>query len=433
MTIKDNVEKQIKRNIYGKPQSILVVFPPGLVNAARDEAQYILDHLWFQNKFTSEISIVKNALRIDQIHMSAVMELMMRGQCFSDIRLIISEGKAAKMESFERRCEDLPWDYFLSRKMSLKIKVDVGVSPALHEGGIKEMLTEGLSSIVADIVSGEGSEETTTLYVDAYKYHVIMSISLAGSPLFKRGYRTVLSKSAPLREDIAASCIQSALQFGIEHQFTADSVCIPFSGTGTFLIEYWMTHYQFAPVLFDRAYAIQSMPLFRADTFNYLHKKAREHCAIDKLSLEKYACIDNDKSANDSLLKNIDNFKCAVEKNQFNWPDANVMVQDSDFLTIDAAAVMEKLTGNIFLPLNPPYGIRLEKSNDVVARYKKIAEQMNALAGLAKKRKTHLAGFVLCPSEEAWSSFCKTLKGAVMTTYHMTQGGLDIRVAQFYL
>lgn len=434
MTEKDNIEKQIKRNIYGKPQSILVIFPPGLSAAAHAEAQYILANLWFQNKFQSEITVLKNALRIDQIHMFAVVELMMRGQCFSDIRLIVSEGKAANMTAFEKKCEDLPWDFYLARTMSLKIKVDVGASPTLHEGAMKEMLAGGLKSRVRSIVSGENAEETTTLYVDAYKYHSIMSFSLAGAPLYKRGYRSVMSKSAPLREDIAACCIQNAMQFGVENKIAPDSVFIPFSGTGTFLFEYWMTCYQFAPALFEREYALQSMPLFREDNFNYLLKKAREFCVIEKLTPGNYYCLDNLESANEALLQNLDNFKQAVEKNQFAWSgEGHEWSHLDDFMKMDVAAIMNDLPGNIFIPMNPPYGIRLGKSHDAVVLYKHIAQQINKLYTSAKKRKTRVTGFILCPSEESWSVFCKNLTGALIDTYHLTQGGLDIRVAQFCL
>ncbi len=51
------LEKQIKRHIYGKPQSILIVFPPGMAAAALQEAEYLLSHLWFQNKFESKITV----------------------------------------------------------------------------------------------------------------------------------------------------------------------------------------------------------------------------------------------------------------------------------------------------------------------------------------------------------------------------------------
>tara|TARA_R110000868_G_scaffold248315_14_gene504852 strand:+ start:2585 stop:3898 length:1314 start_codon:yes stop_codon:yes gene_type:complete len=437
MTENSNIEKQIKRNIYGKPQSILVVFPPGLSVAANDEAQSILSNLWFQNKFPSEMTVQKNALRIDNIHMFAVMELLMRGKCFSDIRLIMSDRKVENVPSFEKSCYNINWDYYLASNMSLKIKVDVGGSPVLHEGAIKDILSDGLRDLVSSIVTGDSVEETTTLYVDIFRYHAVMSISLAGAPLYKRGYRSVLSHSAPLREDMAAACIQNALAFGLQNDESSlpDSMIIPFSGTGTFLIEYWMVAYQFSPVLFERTYAIQSMPLFRSENFNFLLKKAREHCGITELIPANYVCIDNADDANTALLGNIENFNQAVLKNQLTWRGDEVAqcVKNNDFIKLTIDSSYEALAGNIFIPINPPYGIRFGKSKETGALYQSIAKQINALSALTKANKKHVLGFILCPSEESWSLFCKTLTNATIDTYHLTQGGLDIRVAQFYL
>ena len=177
------------------------------------------------------------------------------------------------------------------------------------------------------------------------------------------------------------------------------------------------------------------MPLFRSDNFNYLLKKAREHYSIDKLTPANFYCVDNAESANDALLKNIESFKQAVERNQLAWcgPENNKWLLQDDFLKMDVNTIFADLPGNIFIPINPPYGIRLGKSNDAVTLYKQIARQINALSGLTKKRNNQVAGFILCPSEESWSVFCKTLAGATIDTYHLTQGGLDIRVAQFYI
>jgi 23S rRNA G2445 N2-methylase RlmL len=430
------LEKKIKRHLYGQPQSILVLFPAGLSSVARDEAQSILDNLWFQNKFDSKITVLKNALRIDQIHLFAVMELMMRGLCFTDIRLIISEGKSAHMTAFEKTCAQMSWDFYLTSAMSIKIKVDVGASPALHEGAIKEVIAHCISNKIKNIVSGEDAEETTLLYIDVYKYHAITSISLAGAPLYKRGYRSVLSHSAPLREDIAGGCIQKALQFAKANDadLSVDSLLVPFSGTGTFLFEYWLIHYQIAPALFDRIYAVQSMPLFRQDHFHFLLKKAREYCSIEQLASSHFCCIDNAESANAALLKNIENVEQAIKKNLLPWHlDANQCFIQDDFLKMKVEEIVEKVPGDVFIPLNPPYGIRFGNGSDTVQRYKRIAEKLNEIRSLKQKQHHNIFGFILCPTEAAWSIFCKTLASAKIETSHFTQGGLDIRVAVFYL
>jgi 23S rRNA G2445 N2-methylase RlmL len=435
-----NLEKKIKKNIYGKPQSIKAIFPPGLGEAALDEIKSILDHLWFEHKYTSEFSLLKNAIRIDNIHLFTVTELLMRNQCLSDIRLIIFEGKADSRFAFEKKCGDINWNFYLNKNMSVKIKVDSVASRAFHESGLREILSKIVEENVAEIVSGENTHETTVIYADLYQDRLTVSISLAGDSLYKRGYRGTLSASAPLREDAASSCILKSLQFAkkFNPDFIPDSIVVPFSGTGTFVFEYLLSHFKVSPVLLPRVYALQQMPLFRRENFNFLLKKAKEYCLLSEVSANHihFYCIDNSDNANKSLLENMQFFKEAMVKNDFAFEVPILSSSSENFFQVDIAKIISetgKSMGNIFMPLNPPYGIRFGKNLDSITLYKNIASQINETSNLIKKEKKHLLGFILCPNEETWSAFSRALTDAQNQTYHFTQGGIDIRVCQFFV
>jgi hypothetical protein len=86
----------------------------------------------------------------------------------------------------------------------------------------------------------------------------------------------------------------------------------------------------------------------------------------------------------------------------------------------------------VFIPLNPPYGIRLGQSAGTTALYKQISQKMNAIASQVARGRKSVAGLILCPSEAAWTAFCRGVVGAEMETYHFTQGGLDIRVCNVF-
>lgn len=420
--------KKIKKNIYGKPQSIQVQFPPGLGDAALAEANNILQSLWFPQKYTSQLNLLKNEVRIDQIHVFAATELLIRNFCFSDIRLIISEGKASGKSAFEKKCRDIEWNMFLNKNMSVKIKVDSVASHAFHETGLKEILTGIINDYVNDVVSGEDANPTTTLYAMLYKDRLTVSISLAGNPLYKRGYRGTLSASAPLREDMAACCIQKTLHCYTD-TFKPDTIIIPFSGTGTFAFEYLLSHFHISPGLIERDYALTYMPLFRKENFNFLLKKAKEHCLLtEQHAWPDILCIDNSANANAALLENLQSFKHAIEKNNFSLPNEPLLdLVDSNFFDIH----FTENKGDVFVLMNPPYGIRIGKSADTNNLYKKIAVKINELAKVTQQYEKSLLGFILCPSQESWSAFCKELKCNKNETYHFTQGGMDIRVCQF--
>lgn len=428
------LEKKIKKNIYGSPQTIHAIAPAGLGDTALTEAQSILNTPWFPQKYTSTFTLIKNDIRIANIHMFAITELLIRSQCLSDVRLVIYEGKTASKTSFKKKCSDINWAYFLDNNMTVKIKVNSVASIVFHETALKEILSEIIQDQVRDIVSGENTDETTCLYVDLYKNKLKISLSLAGNSLYKRNYRGTLSASAPLREDSAICCILKSIEFAHKKnpELNADTLIIPFSGTGTFGFEYLLHHYQIAPALLGRDYALQKMPLFKSEHFNFLIKKAKEYCLLSsptRTNSPHLYFIDTSEKANNALNENLQTFKQAILKNFNENEPSEKSIFSENFVSMDLTKFQNKST--IFIPMNPPYGIRLGNPADSINLYKQIAEKINELSKVIKPK--HLFGFILCPSEETWSIFTKTIKQATLDTYHITQGGLDIRVCQFFL
>lgn len=272
---------------------------------------------------------------------------------------------------------------------------------------------------VLKIVAGENSEETTTIFVDFLKNKFSLSISLAGSLLYKRGFRETLSKSAPLREDIAAACMIKSFEFA---NIIPETILIPFSGTGTFAFEYLQIYYQIAPALLNRSYALQMMPLYRAESFNYLFKKAKEHCSIAK-NAPHIICTDTAELANTTFARNLSVFKKIISEYSIPLDEQTVTIKADDFLKMNISAFTTK---SLYLPLNPPYGIRLNQDANSIEFYQQIAEKINQLT-----KTCDVFGFILCPTEQTWSAFTRKLICKKTLTYHMTQGGIDIRVCQF--
>ncbi len=427
------LERKIKKNLYGRPQSVLAIFPAGFGVVALAECKAILADPWLPTQFTPELTLLKNEIRIDNIHVAQVMELLIRSQLLADLRLIIVEGKASGKKAFEKKCREIPWEFYVTPTLSVKIKADSVASRAFHETGLKTILSEILANYVDEIVSGECAQPDCMLYAYLYRDKLTLSLSLAGDFLYKRGYRGVLSASAPLREDAAACCIQRSLDFArqCDVQFLPKTLLIPFSGTGTFAFEYLQMQYHFVSGLVGRAYAIQKMPFFRQSSFDFLLKKAKENCEWGKEnSLAHLICIDHSPTANAALINNRQLFADAVEKQGFIFPTEifPAELKEEDFFS--QACLTSIQSGDIFMPLNPPYGIRLGKNTDSVIFYKKIAAKINAIS---QSKKGRLAGFILCPSQETWEAFRKNLIRQYDETYHFTQGGMDIRVCQFFV
>jgi 23S rRNA G2445 N2-methylase RlmL len=428
MPTETNIEKRIKKNIYGKCQAVKIIFPPGFSTIVISEIESILKNLWFPKKSENEIIIVENEIVIRQIHMFSIIELLMRSQTITDIRLIIFEGKTFTKTIFEKKCRSIPWEYYFNIAMSVKLKVNSVASQIFHETALKKILSDIITPYVLQIESGEQSNETTGLHADLYRDRLTLSISLAGQPLYKRGYRGVLKSSAPVREDAAACMIQKALGFSNTNKinFIPDTLLIPFSGTGTFAFEFLINYFKCPSVLFNRKYAIEKMPLFRSENFCFLLKKSRENILRQKKNVN-IICIDQSEKANASLLENEEKWCHAIKNNNI-----IKLIQD-DFLKIDFSKIIDINTKDIFIPLNPPYGVRLSTQTNIIQLYQNIAKKINELVTFIQKNNATLSGFILCPNEETWSAFLKNIKKAKIDTYHFNQGGMDIRVCQFFI
>jgi len=434
----EKLAKQIKKNIYGMPQSVKIIFPSGFAEAALAEVQYILNHLWFPQKKSGVATLVENEIFIHDIHMFSIIELLLRSQCLTDIRLIVYQGKVTSKYTFENKCRAIPWEFFVNKHMTLKIKVNSIASKAFHESALKTILANILQGYAADIVSGDKSNEMTTVYADLYKNKLTVSISLAGEPLYKRGYRSILKASAPLREDIAAACIQKTLHYAnmINQHFSPTFVLIPFAGTGTFAFEYLQYINQCVSVLYGRKYVLQKMPLFKEEHFKYLFKKALENCLLknkdETINKSNMICIDPSANMNNVFSKNIKRLQSLLATHGFCLKEP--MIYQNDFLTTHFDNLLDFNNMNlesIFIPLNPPYGIRLGKQRDSMRLYKSIANKINELFIMMKHHNKIIVGFILCPNQQTWSVFIKNLQQAKTNTYHINQGGIDIRVCQF--
>ncbi len=410
------------KKMLTKAQTIKVMYPPGFGHIALAETKAILHNLWAAKPFKGDILPLKTDIRVQRIYFFAITELLLRSKCIADIRLIIYSGKVIGKKAFEKACQSVSWSSYVNKSMSLKIKVNSVSSLAFHESSLKEIMHHIINPYAAEIVSGEYSQETTRVYADLYKDKLMISISLAGNPLYKRAYKETFHASAPLREDLAACCIQKALHFAreIHSSFSPKNILIPFSGTGTFAFEFLLNYSHIPLSCFEREYAIQQMPFFKKAYVNQINKKAIEHCtlALNHLNID---CIDSSPNANEGLTNNIKRFNDQLL--QHHLPIVNITVCMDDFFK----KAMDFIDGDVLIMLNPPYGIRLAKHSDTVQLYKKIAKKINEISNY------HLIGFILCPSEETWSAFCNTLKSSHIETYHFTQGGLDIRVCQFYM
>ena len=180
-------------------------------------------------------------------------------------------------------------------------------------------------------------QETVTLYLDT-----------SGEPLFKRGYRTT-SVAAPLRENLAAGLLRLA-------GWTPEEVLLdPMCGSGTIPLEAALMARQIAPGL-SRSFAFERFLVHNAKSWGHIRESAR---------------MDQQRNAPTAIYAS-DQDPAAVKKARRNFQGAgvafDVRLRQCDVLSLEAPAEKGVIV------LNPPYGVRLDRPEQLDLLYPKLGD-----------------------------------------------------------
>ena len=199
-------------------------------------------------------------------------------------------------------------------------------------GGIRPSIDKG-DPDVHILVHLNGQK--VTLYLDS-----------AGSPLFKRGYRTQHG-GAPLKEDLAAGILQLS---GIHE---SAGLIDPMCGSGTFLFEGWMIKQNIAPNL-DRKFAFQNWQDYDPE----LHASERDALKNKQIADPAGPIIGADVDAQVvELAKSI---------HEEHFPGAEIQWHASDFRELECSLA------DGLMVANPPYGERLGKDEELPRLYREL-------------------------------------------------------------
>ena len=180
-------------------------------------------------------------------------------------------------------------------------------------------------------------ERTITFYVDT-----------SGEPLFKRGRRTG-SVEAPIRENLAAGILRLA-------GWTAnDALLDPMCGSGTIPLEAALMARRIAPGI-SRTFGFERLLVHDAQRWDQLRETARAK-QVAQAPAPIYAS-DRDPA----MVK--------VAQRMFQGAEVamDVRLKQSDILDLEAPAD----TG--VMVINPPYGIRLSRPDELEAFYPKLGD-----------------------------------------------------------
>ncbi len=420
-----------------KPQRFIVRPAPGWLDVCKKDVARILESPLQAYKFKPQLEVRQGILSVSECDYRQAMELVLRLSTAHDVEWLLHSGRVTSRDG---------WSDFLDKanlvdlwKNSTRVKVNLAVTVSHPVIGTAKTVREKVAAYlhkngVTVLASGESTAQDHRIRIDSQKNRTQVFVSMAGDPLFKRGYKEVLSGAkAPLAEHLAAACFIWSID-EIGHGLRKDllngecPLVVPFAGTGTLGFEGISQVTNLAPGFFRKIYSFESFSFHPVKTLDVIRKRIRLSCTPANL---KVRFGDTDPAACKALDKNIAGFEerftdLAAPSEDF---DSGQMVldvtsQSNDFLTNPSE--LDSESKEVFLALNPPYGDRLAKKSGGQAIYKRLGRVIHEMS---QKRKVF--GFVLCGDEASWRTFLSAIKPLKNKTRHFTHGGIDVRLVVF--
>lgn len=292
------------------------------------------------------------------------------------------------------------WSRIMKTDQTLKVTASVSDSSITHSHyaalKLKDAIVDNLREKTGERPSID--RETPDVRLDLYLRQDQATISLYYSDgiMHRRGYR-IQQMEAPLKENLAAAVIRFAGWKG-DNPFV-DLFC----GSGTFLIEAAMAATRTPAGFFRPTQGFESLPDFSASAW----AKVKQEMDREILPLAKGLITGVDISAR---------AMAATRANLAKTPymDAIKLVQ-KDFARMEGPFQGRTLVGN------PPYGVRLEDTQEGVKELYKVIGQF------LKTRCEGSRAYILIPSggfeKEIWFKPDRTLA--------IDNGALEVTVAEY--
>jgi 23S rRNA G2445 N2-methylase RlmL len=420
-----------------KPQRFIVRPAPGWLDVCHKDVARILESPLQAYKFKPELDVRQGIIAVSECDYRQAMELVLRLSTGHDVEWLLHSGRVSSRDG---------WADFLDKsnivelwKNAAGVKVNLGVTVSHPVIGTAKSVRERAAAYLERngltvLASGESTSQEHRIRIDSQKNRTQVFVSMAGEPLFKRGYKDVLSGArAPLAEHLAAACFIWALDEigpGVRNDLLngACPLLVPFAGTGTLGFEGISQLTNVAPGFFRKSYSFESFSFHPAKTLDVIRKRIRLSCTPANVNVR---FGDTDPAAFKAVDENIAGFKA-----RFSELTASSTDMDSRQVALDVTNQVNNFLTNpsefasdaeeVFLALNPPYGDRLAKKSGGQAIYKSLGRVIH---DLGKTRSVF--GFVLCGDEASWRIFLSSIRPLKNKTRHFTHGGIDVRLVVF--
>ena len=203
---------------------VYAVATPGLERLAQTE---------LKNLGIEECEATEGGLSL-RASFETLCRLNLQSRICSRFIVRLGEDKVTSLKALQHFANGLSWKQFIRTNQPIQVRATCKQSKIYHSGAVIERFQNSLESSIGkglQYVKGEDvPDDTQRIIVRIFQNQVTVSIDSSGEHLHRRGYRQATAK-APMRENIAASCVLS-LGYSGQHAFLD-----PMTGSGTLAIE----------------------------------------------------------------------------------------------------------------------------------------------------------------------------------------------------
>ena len=274
-------------------------------------------------------------------------------------RVLVRLGQfyAAEFPELRRKAGRLLWENYLVPGRSITLRVTCQKSRLYHEAAVAERVAGAIGDrlgILPPVHKYQEDSDTDLpqlIIVRLFDNLCTISIDSSGALLHRRGYRLATAK-APLRETLAAALIMASGWDKISPFLD------PFCGSGTIPIEAALFARRIPPG-FRRRFAFMEWPHFDSKFWEELLTDAAKAIVLDIPQI-----IGSDRDAG------------AIRAAQANAERAGLA--DRIEFSKRAISAIDPPPGPGWVVTNPPYGVRVSRTNDLRNLYAQFGKVMRA-------------------------------------------------------
>jgi putative N6-adenine-specific DNA methylase len=271
----------------------------------------------------------------------------------SRVLVRLGEFYASAFPELRRKASRLLWENYLAPERPIALRVTSKKSRLYHEGAVAERVAGAIADRlgkpppVQKYNEDSGTDLPQLVVVRIVDNLCTISMDSSGALLHRRGYRLATAK-APLRETLASAMVMAS---GWD---TLSPFLDPFCGSGTIPIEAALLAKSLPPG-YSRRFAFMDWPQFDSKSWDELLAHAGKAIASD---IPKIIASDRDAGA--------------IQAAQANAERAGVA--DCIEFSRKAISAIDPPPGPGRVVTNPPYGVRLKKTNDLRNLYAQLGK-----------------------------------------------------------